>query len=321
MKIRNITLIISIALLLAGTASSAESDSSESQALLGVYLDTTALPELLTKHLQLSPGQGVRIRNIQKNSPAEEAGLERDDIIIRIKDKDVYKYESVVFAVQESEVSEEIPIEIIHLGEHKKLKIRLEAIEGEPEWKYPPEPEIEQSLSLGKVYTMSPEGSWVEILTDELPQGLDFNNLFREFYKTYYTKGNSIKIEGNPNDEDSKIIIRDGDTKYETTIKEIDKLPEKYRDAAEKAIKNAREKRDIEAFKYSPKPPADFNNFYFQQPNLQRLPSEPMLQQEGQFFENLQKQMNQLTDQIKELEKNQSELLKRLSEKHDNQQS
>ena len=323
MKIRNIMLIISIAMFFAGTAIGTESDSPGSKPYLGVLLDMSPLPELLTKHLRLSPGQGVRIRNIQKNSPAEEAELERDDIIISIQGKDVYEYESIVNTIQAAEVGEEISLAIIHLGEHKTYKIKLGVVEGEPDWKYPREPEIEQIWRPGRIYQPSPDGQkWVEILTDELPKEFNVNKFFKESYTTYSPEGKeySITIEGNPNDEDSKIIIRDGDTKYETTIKEIDKLPEKYRDAAEKATKNAREKRDIEAFRYSPKPPADLKNL-FQQPSFQSFPLEPMLQQEGQFFQNIQKQMNQLTDQIKELEKNQSELLKRLSEKHENQQS
>ena len=133
MKTRNITLFISTALLLAGMAFGAESDNT--QPYLGVLLDMAPLPELLTKHLGLPPGQGVRIRNIQKNSPAEETGLERDDIVIRIGGKDIYKYESIVLTVQEAQVGEEISLEVIHLGKHKTVKVKLAAAKGEPVWK------------------------------------------------------------------------------------------------------------------------------------------------------------------------------------------
>jgi hypothetical protein len=324
MKIRNITIIISTVLLLAGSALSAESDSSNTKPYLGVLLDMSALPELLTKHLRLSPGQGVRIRNIQKNSPAEEAGLERDDIIIRIKDKDIYKYESVVLAVRESQVAEEIPLEIIHLGEHKQLKIRLEAVEGEPEWKYPPEPEIEQLWRPGKLFRMRPDDQkWVEILTEELPAGFNINKFFKEFYTSYHYDGDehyTIVIEGNPNNQDSTITVKADGKEYKATVGNLDELPEKYRKEAEMAIKNACKRRKEGSTGLS-QPPEDFRNFYFQQPNFQRLPSEPTLQQDMQFFDKIQKQMNQLTDQIKELEKSQSELLKRLSEKLENQQN
>jgi membrane-associated protease RseP (regulator of RpoE activity) len=317
MKTRNITLFISVALLLAlgltipygRTTFGAESDNS--QPYLGVLLDMSGLPELLTKHLGLSPGQGVRIRNIQKNSPAEEAGLERDDIIISIGDKDIYKYESIVLTVQEARVGDEITLEVIHLGQHKNVKIKLAAVKGEPDWKYPPEPEIEQIWRPGKLFKMNPdEQKWVEILTDELPQGLDVNKLLRGLYTTYNADGGSITIEGNPNDEDSKIIINDGDAKFETTVKEIDKLPEKYRDAAKKALKRLSEGY----FMNSPELPTDFEKF-FPQPNININPSEPLFQQDNRMLDKMTEQMSQLLERIKELEKSQSELLDRLSEK------
>ena len=314
MKTRNITLFISVALLLAGTAFGAESDNS--QPYLGVLLDMAPLPELLTKHLGLSPGQGVRIRNIQKNSPAEEVGLERDDIIIRIGDKDIYKFESIVLTVQEARVGEEITLEVIHLGKHKDIKVKLAAAKGEPDWKYPPEPEIEQIWRPGKLFRMSPEGKgWEEILTNDLPQGLDIDKLFKELYPIQDTEGNSITIEGNPNNEDSKIIIQDGDDKFETTVKEIDKLPEKYRDAAKKALKNAQERKSEDSFMNPLEPPADFEKFIFRQPNIKINPSEPLFQQDKQMLDKITEQMSQLLERIKELEKSQSELLDRLSEK------
>ncbi len=313
MKTRNITLFISTALLLAGIAFGAESDNT--QPYLGVLLDKTPLPELLTIHLGLSPGQGVRIRNIQNNSPAEETGLERDDIIIRIGDKDIYKYESIVLTVQEARVGDEITLEVIHLGKHKTVTVKLAAAKGEPEWKYPLEPEAEQIWNPRKFFTWNPqEQKWIEILTDDLPQGLDITKFFKEQYKTTNPDGGSITIEGNPNDEDSKIIIQDGDARFETSAKEIDKLPEKYRDAAEKALKNAQEKLSEGYFTNPPEPPIDFDKL-IQQPNIKINPSEPLIQQDKQTLDKIQEQMSQLLDRIKELEKSQSELLDRLSEK------
>jgi len=313
MKTRNITLFISTALLLAGMAFSAESDNS--QPYLGVLLDMAPLPELLTKHLGLPPGQGVRIRNIQKNSPAEEAGLERDDIIIRIGGKDIYKYESIVLTVQEAQIGEEISLEVIHLGKHKNIKVKLAAAKGEPDWKYPLEPEAEQTWGPRKFFTWNPqEQKWIEILTDDLPQGLDFTKFFKEQYKTTNPDGGSITIEGNPNEEDSKIIIKDGDAKFETSAKEIDKLPEKYRDAAEKALKNAQERLSEGYFTNPPELPMDFEKF-LQQPNININPPEPLLQQDNRTLDKMTEQMSQLLERIKELEKSQSELLDRLNEK------
>jgi hypothetical protein len=309
MKIRNITLFISMALLLAGTAFGAESDNP--RPYLGVLLDTNSLPELLTKHLGLSPGQGVRIRNIQKNSPAEEAGLERDDIIIRLGDQDIYKYESIVLTVQEAQVGDEITLEVIHLGKHKTVKVKLAAAKGEPDWKYTPE----QSILPRRIFTWDPQTQkWVNILTDDLPQGLDFNNLFKGLYTTYNIDGGSITIMGNPNNEDSKIIILDGNARFETTVKEIDKLPEKYRDATKKALQKAQERKSEGYFTNPPEPPMDFEKF-FQQPNFNINPPEPLFQQDNRTLDKITEQMNQLMERMKELEKSQSELLDRLPEK------
>jgi membrane-associated protease RseP (regulator of RpoE activity) len=319
MKASNITLFISTALLLAGMAFGAESDNT--QPYLGVLLDMAPLPELLTKHLGLPPGLGVRIRNIQNNSPAEEAGLERDDIIIRIGDKDIYKYESIVLMVQEAQVGEEITLEVIHLGKHKNIKVKLAAVKGEPDWKYPTEPEIpeipeiEESIHPGRIFTWDTQKQkWIEILTDDLPQGLDFTKLFKEQYKFTNPDGGSITIEGNPNHEDSKIIIQDGDARFETSAKEIDKLPEKYRDAAQKALKKAQERKSDGSFTNPSEPSLDFEKL-FPQPNTNINPPGPLFEQDNRMLDKMTEQMSQLLERIKELEKSQSELLDRLNEK------
>ena len=43
---------------------------------LGVKLDPNPLPELLVKHLNLDSDRGLLIKNIQRDSPADKAGLE-----------------------------------------------------------------------------------------------------------------------------------------------------------------------------------------------------------------------------------------------------
>lgn len=320
MKTGKIIQIILVALLLSGAALSMEANSSDTRPYIGVQMDTSGLPDLLTKHLRLLPGQGVRIRNIQKSSPAEEIGLERDDIITRIQDQDVYKYESIVFAVQKAQVGEEISLDIIHLGERKQLKIKLGQTEGEPEWIYPPEPEIEQVWRPGRIYKPSPDGSWVEIPNDKLPQGLDITKLFSEIYTTINRDGQAITIKGNPNNEDSIVIIRDGDDKYEAALKDIDKLPEKYQKAAEEALSKARKKKQEGSLPDVPSiPQRDFENNFFPQLQPHLKFSEPPSGNSG--LDQIQDQMGQLMDKIKELEKSQNELLNRLSEQQGNQKS
>lgn len=339
MNIRKITLLISMALLLAvglgnpyGTAFAAESDTPHTY--LGVLLDMSPLPELLTKHLGLSPGQGVRIRNIQKNSPAEDAGLERDDIIVRIKDKDVYKYETIVLTVQDANVGDELPLEIIHLGKHKTMKIKLAETKGEPEWIYPPEPELEQIWRPGRIYKLKPgENIWSPIFSGDIPTELKDNmeKIFNEF--RYYSDGQGyqITIEGDPKDGNSTITVSKGDTKHQTTIKDLDKLPREYREAAERVLEKAQQETDFNSLWNSVQPPIDAEKFLQQlnpsgqnmfsgQPFSQQQLLKQLFQPDNQMFDKITEQMNQLMDRMKELEKSQNELLNRLSEKNQTQE-
>ena len=77
MKAKNIAAIVMLVLFLAGSGLLAQSDSADVRPYIGVLLDTTPLPDLLVKHLGLSPGQGIRIQNVHRGGPADKAGLER----------------------------------------------------------------------------------------------------------------------------------------------------------------------------------------------------------------------------------------------------
>lgn len=226
-----------VVLLCGGTLLYAKSDSNEGRARIGVLLDKTPLPDLLVKHLRLEPGQGVRISNVQLNSPADKAGLQRDDIIIGFQDEKIKSLEQLVDAVQQAGVGADVSLEIIHLGERKTVMLQLEALKDEPELKYPSEPEIFQSWRPGKMFRLKPgEKNWMEI---ELP----FDEKSLEVYEYHYSddeEGYSVTIEGNPEDKDALITVRIGNDSYQTALGEIDNLPEKYRKVAQKALENSR---------------------------------------------------------------------------------
>jgi hypothetical protein len=260
MKAKNVILVVFATLFSIGTALYAEPESAEGRAYLGVSLDMRPLPELLTKHLGLSPGQGIRINNIRTDSAADKAGLERDDIIVGFEGKPVEDNEQFVEAVRETGAGKEVTLEIIHLGKRKNIKLKLGQVEGEigqDDWKFPPEPEMMQLWQPGKIFRLKPGGEdWMEIQLNKMP---DMETSMKEFFKELYSFQHSgdgekyeINIEGNPKDEDTLITLRitepDGkSTEYKTTVKEIDKLPEKYRqpvkDAIEEALKKSRERK------------------------------------------------------------------------------
>jgi hypothetical protein len=245
MKTAITTLIVLVVLFSAGSAICAESESTDGRPCMGVLIDPAPLPGLLSKHLGLPVGQGLRIQNIQKDSPADKAGLERDDLIIGFQGQDVHDYEQFVEAIRDAGSGAEVSLQIIHLGSRKTVKLKLKPFEGEPDWKHPPEPQAVQSWRPGRFFRLEPgDGGWKELFKDGVPPDFDIDvkKFFNEVRTYHHSNGEdySVTIQGNPYDEDSTVTVRVGDDKYQTTAEEIDKLPEKYREAAEKALENAR---------------------------------------------------------------------------------
>jgi len=97
---RRTILLGCMALLVLGGQSYADGD----RGYIGVQLDPVPLPELLTKHLRLNAGQGVRISNVTVDSAADKAGLERDDIITAFQGEEITSSSQLVEAVRRLDV-------------------------------------------------------------------------------------------------------------------------------------------------------------------------------------------------------------------------
>jgi hypothetical protein len=296
------------------------------RSVIGVQLDPAPLPELLTKHLRLDAGQGVRISNVTVESAADKVGLQRDDIIIAFQGEKVTASQQLAEAVGRLNTGTEVLLEIIHLGERETLDFALTPMPKDGKLKYPPEPGNVTSWRPGKVFKIGPEGQeWIEIPFNEFPDTA-FN--VKEFFKEFHTYEHStddedftITIEGDPNDDDSRIIVRAGDTEYSSTVGEIDALPEKYRSLAEEDLADARTsvsyRMGIKQF-HLPEPPAPdlwrqyFDNIRVPQPDLDHLS-----ETKDRALKELREQMEQLQQRMGEMEKRNREMLDKLLEKKD----
>ena len=333
MKIRNVALILAAIVFSLAITLHAAQQANELRPHMGIRMDATALPEILIKHLRLSPDQGVRIKNVYRGSPADRAGLERDDIIIALNGEKIEGYEGLIKAVRGAGVGARISLQIIHLGQRETVEIELEPFtEKEIEWKYPAEPQIAQSWRPGRMFRLKPgEGSWIEIPFHDIPKlKIDIDKFFKELYCYQHLddgESYSITIEGDPNDEDTTITVRTDKKEYKTTVKEMDRLPEKYRAAAEEALQNARKsakaKKYSKAKEYSGKfslpsvrLPSDWRQ-YFENLYSPNRPSTPSFSPSDQMFDRGEKQMRKLQERIEALEKHHSELLDRLSDEAD----
>ena len=319
MKTKKIVLTIVLVLFWAGTGLTADTDSNDARSYIGVMLDGMPLPDLLVKHLGLAPGQGIRIVNIHRDSPADKAGLERDDLIIGFEGGDVVDREQFVENVRKAGIGTEVSLEIIHLGKRKTVTLKLEGLKGDFDLKYPPEPEIVQSWRPGKIFQLKPgDEDWMEVLRDNMPSDFDVN--IKKFFKELYTYKHSdgedytITIEGNPNDDDATISVSIGETEHRATLKEIDKLPEKYRKPAEQAVKDARKAsgtRKHEMSVTTPHPSGlPFNWWsYIDRTNSHINPPVTPFGPGDQMFDAIKKQMQELQQRLDKLEKRHKEML------------
>lgn len=321
MKTRNMLLFGCAILWIVGSVSFAQGG----KALMGVELDSAPLPDLLVKHLNLEPGQGVRIRNVIVDSPADKAGLERDDLIVAFQDKKVTGVEQIVDTVRGANVGDAVSLEVIQKGQHKTLNLKLEAARENRQLKYPPEPEATMTWRPGKVFKMGPDGQgWMEIPFDKMP---DFNVDADRFFKEMRTFRHStdgedytITIEGDPRDEDSTVIVQAEDQEYRTTVGKLDAIPEKYRDRVRESIENAGKdvKKDIviqRRFRLPDPPrPEAYQNFFrsIPRPDMDRLSERTNV-----ALEKLQEQMERLQDRMKALEERNRQMLDRLLDKKD----
>ena len=313
MKAKNIILTIALVLVSAGTGLAADMDSDNERPYIGVMLDARSLPELLVKHLNLEPGQGIRIANIHRDSPADKAGLERDDIIVGFEGGNVDDQQQFVKDVRKAGIDTEISLEIIHLGNRRIVKLTLEGLKGDFDLKYPPEPEIVQSWRPGKIFKLKPgDEDWMEVFKeniygDDLPSDFDVNikKFFNELYTYKHSDGEdyTITIEGNPNDDDTLITVKAGEKKYETTLKEIDKLPKKYREPAEQAVKDARKAVKSRKFYQNISPPSFDLKPYFEKirPDF-KAPIAPFGPGD-EMFDSIKRQMKELQQRLDKLEK------------------
>ncbi|MBN1509252.1 MAG: PDZ domain-containing protein [Sedimentisphaerales bacterium] len=314
---RSRTILLSLAALLTlGSMSRAE----DKQPFIGVLLDGTTLPELLTKHLGLEPGQGLRIVNISVGSAAEKAGLERDDILIGFQGQEVKDLDEFIETVKKAGVGARVSLEVIHLGQRKTVELQLEPL-GEMKWKYPSEPEAIMSWRPGKVFKIGPDGQqWLEIPFEKLPDfNLDINSFFKEKYTYEYSDNGesyTVTIEGSPTDEDTKIVVQAGETEHSTTVGQIDSLPQKYRESAKQAVESANKNVHITGKFRLPEPPRPeaYRKFFrdLPRPDLDRLSEES-----DRALERLQEQMERLQQRMQKLEERHRDMLDKLLKRKD----
>jgi len=115
----------------------------EERYVIGVQCEEVS--PLLQRHLKLESG-GVVVVDVRDETPAAEAGLEKDDILISIDDKPLKTRDELITVVTESE-GRELSVTVIRDGETQVLKITPKKMKV-PVIVAPAEAEIEEIRSL-----------------------------------------------------------------------------------------------------------------------------------------------------------------------------
>lgn len=105
-----------------------------SQKYIGVSIET--LDEGLSEFFGLKDGVGILIRSVDKNGPADKAGLKVGDLVVKADGKRVESNDEFVKCIQDKNKGETLTLEI--LRDKKKMTIEVEVEEDES--RMPPMP-------------------------------------------------------------------------------------------------------------------------------------------------------------------------------------
>jgi hypothetical protein len=94
---------------------------------LGV--SATEIPEILSKHLPVPSGIGLVIQEVTKDSPAEKAGLQRDDVLLRFEDQLLANAAQLRTLTRSKKPGDKVRLSVLQAGK----ETTLEAILGERE--------------------------------------------------------------------------------------------------------------------------------------------------------------------------------------------
>ncbi len=312
MKTRYLTVVWTILFVFSAGAAWAETAGESARSYLGVRLDH--VPEILHKHLKLGENRGLLIQNIQAGSPADKAGLEKDDIILSWNGQPVTSYPEFVAQVQQTPAGTAITLEVLHNGDTKSLTVTLEPYQKLDTWKYPTGPENFGGLQPGRVFRLQPDKqNWEQIPFGQAPEMKDYFKRFFQQKQSYKSSDGAmdleIIIEGDPAEENARIKIEDRKdrTTYETTADQIDQLPEKYRQPVREMLDKARNSSFGFDFDWSP-----WRDYQGDPRNRPFLPNWPPNWSGNPSGAAMQQQMQDLIERMEQMEKNHQELLQRM---------
>ncbi len=127
---------------------------------IGVRL--TPVPEPLEAHLHRS---GLMVANLVNGSPADQAGIERYDVVVSFNNQPIHDMDDLLKAVGDVGADRQVPMTVIRGGSETVVQITpaKRPAEGEPQFKYEePQPgPSDMEHYFGGRMKLDPNGKWV----------------------------------------------------------------------------------------------------------------------------------------------------------------
>lgn len=197
------------------------------------------LSDTLRSQLRLEEGEGLAVEEVVEGSPADEAGLQRHDILLATGDHPIRSIDDLVSAVQEAKGGQ-LVLRILRGGERSTIEVTPE-----------PRPEEAEPVPHGLTPNEAFRRFWGEWGESEFP-GAPLR--FRFFYpgwtlppeqsssggddsETRMPQGMVISITKHA-DEPAKITVQQNDRKWEVTEDDLEELPEDIRPHVKRLLRN-----------------------------------------------------------------------------------
>tara|TARA_B100000287_G_C20612066_1_gene772464 strand:+ start:55 stop:1530 length:1476 start_codon:yes stop_codon:yes gene_type:complete len=95
---------------------------------LGVVI--AEVTDEVAKDLDLDLSKGALVQNLAKDGPAEKAGIQIGDVIIKFDNVDINKTRDLTISAANAEIGKNVNVEVIRLGKKKKFKVKIDRFEG-----------------------------------------------------------------------------------------------------------------------------------------------------------------------------------------------